>query len=218
MGLPRRNNSTAHEIRLEPHLWPLAPGLPRRPRSAAYGLGPSVFTLRAKRTGTDRASVSHAAACRGAPPLPAMSLGTCRCGQREQNSEGSRLAFGGRRGAGPGPGGTWFVRDPGTGSRTGTAGQGELPTGAKCRWGMAVLMQGQGARRGSTGFREIKSWNCSAGEEPALRALPGPVPKETRSEGPTVLMQRDQQPAEFCAGAGCFPEVLFQGWRVTMWR
>ena len=60
------------------HLWPLAPGLPRRPWAAAYGLGPSVFTIPAKKPGTDRASVSQAVACRGAPPLPPMSLGTCR--------------------------------------------------------------------------------------------------------------------------------------------
>ena len=63
----------------EQHLRPLAPGLPRRPCSAACGPGPSVFTIRARRSGTDRASVSQAVACRGAPPLPAMSLGTCRC-------------------------------------------------------------------------------------------------------------------------------------------
>jgi len=57
----------------------LAPGLSRRPCAAAHSLGPSVFTLRAEPRSTDRASVSQAVASRGAPPLPAMSLGTCRC-------------------------------------------------------------------------------------------------------------------------------------------
>ena len=57
---------------------PLAPGLSRRPSSAAYGPGPSVFTIRAKNSSTDRASVSQAVACRGTPPLPPMSLGACR--------------------------------------------------------------------------------------------------------------------------------------------
>ena len=54
---------------------PLAPGLPRRPWSAAYGLGPSVFTPRAEKLGTGPATVSQAAASRGTPPLSAMSLG-----------------------------------------------------------------------------------------------------------------------------------------------
>ena len=63
----------------EQHPRPLAPGLSRRPYSAAYGLGPSVFTIRATKSGTDRASVSQAVACRGTPPLPPMSLGACRC-------------------------------------------------------------------------------------------------------------------------------------------
>ncbi len=66
-------------ILLEQHLRPLAPGLSRRPCSAAYALGPSVFTIRAINMGTDRASVSQAVASRGAPPLPAISLAACRC-------------------------------------------------------------------------------------------------------------------------------------------
>jgi len=66
-------------LKEEQHLRPLAPGLPRRPCVAAYGLGPSVFTIPATKPGTDRASVSQAVACRGTPPLPAMSLGTYRC-------------------------------------------------------------------------------------------------------------------------------------------
>jgi len=40
------------------HPRPLAPGLSRRPCSAAYGLGPSVFTLRAKKAGTARGKAS----------------------------------------------------------------------------------------------------------------------------------------------------------------
>ncbi len=47
-------------------------------------------------------------------------------------AEASKTGVVGRaRGAGPGPGGTWFVRDPGTGSRTGTVGRGprDRPTG-----------------------------------------------------------------------------------------
>src|SRR3972149_3362325 len=65
-------------ILLDQHPWPLAPGLSRRPCSAAYGLGPSVFTIRARESATDRASVSQAVARRGTPPLPPMSLGACR--------------------------------------------------------------------------------------------------------------------------------------------
>jgi hypothetical protein len=44
-----------------------------------------------RKPGTDRASVSQAAACRGAPPLPAMSLGayTCRLGKRRRESRRS---------------------------------------------------------------------------------------------------------------------------------
>ncbi len=60
------------------HVRSLARGLPRRPCSAAYSLGPSVFTLRAERRSTDRASVSQAAARRGAPPLPACRSGPSR--------------------------------------------------------------------------------------------------------------------------------------------
>ena len=57
---------------------PLAPGLSRRPSSAAYGPGPSVFTIRANRKATDRAWVSQAVARRGTTALPPMSLGACR--------------------------------------------------------------------------------------------------------------------------------------------
>jgi hypothetical protein len=66
-------------ILVDQHLWPLALGLSRRPCSGAYALGPSVFTIREKTMRTVRASVSQAVASRGAPPLPAMSLETCRC-------------------------------------------------------------------------------------------------------------------------------------------
>jgi len=44
-----------------------------------------VFTIPATKPGTDRASVSQAVACRGAPPLPAMSLGACRCCPSKQD-------------------------------------------------------------------------------------------------------------------------------------
>ncbi len=66
-------------ILVDQHFRPLSPGLSRRPCSAAYALGPSVFTTRAKNVSTDRASVSQAVASRGAPPLPSMSLGACKC-------------------------------------------------------------------------------------------------------------------------------------------
>jgi len=56
----------------------LAPGLLRRPYAAAYGPGPSVFTIRARKVGTDGASASQAVTRRGTPPLPPMSLGTWR--------------------------------------------------------------------------------------------------------------------------------------------
>ena len=71
-------NSTGWLILLQQRPRPLAPGLSRRPCSAAYGPGPAVFTIRARKAGTDRASVSQAVARRGTPPLPPMSLGTCR--------------------------------------------------------------------------------------------------------------------------------------------
>ena len=74
----RRREIHGVPILLDQPLRPLAPRLPRRPWSAAYGPGPSVFTLRAIYRSTDRASVSQAAARRGAPPLPPMSLGACR--------------------------------------------------------------------------------------------------------------------------------------------
>jgi len=81
---PASEDSPAREVilrRKQQHPRPLAPGLSRRPCSAAYGPGPSVFTIRAKKMSTDRASVSQAVACRGTPPLPPMSLGACRrCG------------------------------------------------------------------------------------------------------------------------------------------
>jgi hypothetical protein len=66
------------ELTRQQHPRPLAPGLSRRPCSAAYGLGPSMFTIRATKAGTGRASVSQAVARRGTPPLPPMSLGACR--------------------------------------------------------------------------------------------------------------------------------------------
>jgi hypothetical protein len=61
----------------------LAPSAPRsRPPAATLsppcGPGPSVFTAHAQRS-IGRASVSRAAGRRGTPPLPAMSLGACRC-------------------------------------------------------------------------------------------------------------------------------------------
>ena len=91
------------------HLRPLAPGLPRRPWAAAYGLGPSVFTIRARRSGTDRASVSQAAVLRGAPPLPPMSLGTCRCCLSKQG-RGCREGNGWRRPGAHPPGGEFRHR------------------------------------------------------------------------------------------------------------
>jgi len=61
-----------------------APSAPRsRPPAAtlAGGLRPGSLRVHVpcKEWGTDRASVSQAAARWGAPPLPAMSLGACRC-------------------------------------------------------------------------------------------------------------------------------------------
>jgi len=62
------------------------------------------------------------------PRDPAASANVARDLQVLPKQDGS---LGRARGAGPGPGGTWFVRDPGMGSRTGTVGRGPLdrPTG-----------------------------------------------------------------------------------------
>ena len=49
--LPRQATSGSHAAEKKQHLRPLAPGLSRRPCSAAYGPGPSVFTIRAKKVG-----------------------------------------------------------------------------------------------------------------------------------------------------------------------
>ncbi len=70
-------------------------------------------------------------------------------------------------------------------------GRPEPPTGAKWRWGMAVLMQERSARRGSTGFRETDLWNCSAGEDPLPEPFGALLRKEAWSEGPRVLLQRN---------------------------
>src|SRR3970282_72276 len=73
-----RGKAFASLAKQHQHPRPLAPGLSRRPCSAAYGPGPSVFTIRATKAGTDRAAGSHAVPGGGPPPLPPMSLGACR--------------------------------------------------------------------------------------------------------------------------------------------
>jgi hypothetical protein len=124
-GSPFTDNSLSSVVGQEKRAAPSAPrsGLPRRPCSAACGPGPSVFTILANRKATDRASVSQAVACRGAPPLPAMSLGACRCCLSKQNTRAEVGNFGRARGAGPGPGGTWFAGGRGPAA------------GAERRWG-----------------------------------------------------------------------------------
>ncbi len=102
-----------HSIKESSTFGPLAPRLSQRPSSAAYGLGPSVFTIPANRTATDRASVSQAVACRGAPPLPPMSLEACRCCLRKQEqlpSGGRGEANGWRRPGAHPPGGEFRHR------------------------------------------------------------------------------------------------------------
>ncbi len=118
--------------------------------------------------------------------LPAMSLGTCRCRVRKQDSRGESGAFERARGDGPGPGGTWFA---GPRSRDGLPDRdGWGPAaGAVRRWGMAVLLQGRTTRRGSTAFRQTDPWNCSAGEDPLPEPFRARLPREARSEGPKVL-------------------------------
>jgi hypothetical protein len=110
---------------LQQHPWPLAPRLPRRPCAVAYGLGPSVFTLRATKRGTERASVSQPAACRGTPPLPA-----CRSGPAGAVFVLSAVLppqADPARGAKPEEGGIWFA-------------SGRGPTaGAQRRWGWPSL-------------------------------------------------------------------------------
>ncbi len=160
-------------LRRNQHLQPLAPRLsararnpsgPRRPWSAAHGLDPSVFTIHAKKTRKNRASVSQTVASRGAPPLPARSLGPYRCCLRTifarrigclREGEGSwawtrrNLVCGSEiPGRAPGPG------RPGSRRRSGA------------QVGVAVLRPARTAQRGSTGFRETDPWNCSGGEDP----------------------------------------------------
>jgi len=118
-----------------------------------------VFTIRATKAGTDRASVSLAVARRGAPPLPPMSLGTCRCCLTKQ---GGCLRKGEGRWA-------WTRRNlvcgrPGSRRRSGA------------QVGVAVLLLGRPVRRGSTRFHQIDPWNCSAGE--------APLPEPSRTELP----------------------------------
>jgi len=48
------------------------------------------------------------------------------------------------------------------------------------------------ARRGSTGFRQINPWNCSAGEDPLPEPFRTELPEGPRSEGPRVLLKRLQ--------------------------
>jgi len=114
------------------HVRSLAPGLPRRPCLAAYGLGPSVFTLRAERRGTDRASVSQPVACRG----PRRSRHVARDlhvppGVRGSRNRGEgrhrRPATGRVRGAGPGPGGTLVCGSEIPGRAPGPGRPGHLP-------------------------------------------------------------------------------------------
>ncbi len=127
------------------------------------------------KSGTDRASVSQAVACRGTPPLPPMSLGACRRCLRKQNSRGGVGDFGRARGAGPGPGGTWFA-----------AGRGPA-AGAKRRWGWPSCCHT---------IRRARKYEVSPDQpmelfrrgRPTPRALPGPAIIEAWSEGPKVLL------------------------------
>ena len=159
-----------HSIKESSTFGPLAPRLSQRPSSAAYGLGPSVFTIPANRTATDRASVSQAVACRGAPPLPPMSLGACwRC-VRKQNSRAGVGNLGRARGAGPGPGGTWFA-----------AGRGPA-AGAKRRWGWPSCCP---TIRSARKYRvpPDQPMELFRRGRPTPRALAGPAIMEARSEG-----------------------------------
>jgi hypothetical protein len=168
-GSPFTDNSLSSVVGQEKRAAPSAPrsGLPRRPCSAACGPGPSVFTILANRKATDRASVSQAVACRGAPPLPAMSLGACRCCLSKQNTRAEVGNFGRARPAGVPP-------------PERSAGGGGHPDAPRF------------ARRGSTGFRQIDPWNCSAGEDPLPEPFRTELPEGPRSEGPRVLLKRLQ--------------------------
>ena len=113
-------------------------------------------------TRTDRASVSQAVACRGAPSLRAMSLGTCGCCRRKHNGCV-------REGEG---GWAWTRRNlvcgrPGSRRRSGA------------QAGVAVLLAARPVRRGTTVCRQINPWNCSAGEaplpEPSRARLPAGI-------------------------------------------
>jgi hypothetical protein len=131
---PGRTRRVRTAARSAPPSWPLRKS-PEPFGPAATLVGPKAFGL---------------PACRSAPPRAAYDCERQAVGSRPLRCQ----ATGRARGAGPGPGGTWFA-----------GGQGAPPTETQWRWGMAVLLPWRTVRRGSTMVRQTDPWNCSAGED-----------------------------------------------------
>jgi len=147
------------------HLRPLAPRLSRRPYGAAYGLGPSVFTMRAKEVGHG----SRLGFPGRRPPWgPAAFANVARDLQVLRN-KASPVSSGGRGELGLDPAEPG-LRPAGVPPPERSAGGGGHPDATRF------------ARRGSTRFHPTDPWNCSAGEDP----LPEPSRTEL-PEGPKVL-------------------------------
>ena len=143
-------------------------------------------------TRTDRASVSQTVACRGAPPLPAMSLGTCRCCRRKHDGCV-------REGEG---GWAWTRRNlvcgrPGPRRRSGA------------QAGVAVLLAARPVRRGTTVCRQMNPWNCSAGEAPLPEPSRARLPAGAGARGRGGWCHRTGNPRNYpptkddCPGRSC---------------
>ena len=131
-------------------------------------------------TRTDRASVSQAVASRGAPSLPAMSLGTCGCCRRKHDGCV-------REGEG---GWAWTRRNlvcgrPGSRRRSGA------------QAGVAVLLAARPVGRGTTVCRQINPWNCSAGEAPLPEPSRARLPAGVGARGQGCCCRRTGSPWHF---------------------
>ena len=129
---------------------------------------------------------------------------------RNEDGHGSRLGFPGRRPPGdpaaPGNVARGVPVLPKQARRVSSGGRGELgldpaepglraagvPPPERSAGGGGHPDAPRFARRGSTGFRQINPWNCSAGEDPLPEPFRTELPEGPRSEGPRVLLKRLQ--------------------------